>query len=115
MHIVFACIVGFLSGSILWSYFLGQLFYDVDIRNFGLDRNPGAMNAFRAKGFWLGASGELLDALKGFLPASKHKRASAAVVLDAPSVGALYGFCIAHCGNLKWKAGSALSLLGQEK
>jgi len=57
----------------------------------------------------------LLDALKGFLPASKHKRASAAVVLDAPSVGALYGFCIAHCGNLKWKAGSALSLLGQEK
>jgi len=26
------------------------------------------MNAFRAKGFWLGASGGLLDALKGFLP-----------------------------------------------
>ncbi len=68
MHIFFACIVGFLSGSILWSYLLGQLFYDVDIRDYGLDRNPGAMNAFRAKGFWLGASGGLLDALKGFLP-----------------------------------------------
>jgi len=53
MHIVFACIVGFLSGSILWSYLLGQLFYDVDIRNYGLDRNPGAMNAFRAKDFGL--------------------------------------------------------------
>jgi len=66
MHIVFACIVGFLSGSILWSYLLGQLFYDVDIRDYGLDRNPGAMNAFRAKGFWLGASGGLLDALKAF-------------------------------------------------
>jgi len=115
MHIFFACIVGFLSGSILWSYFLGQLFYDVDIRNYGLDRNPGAMNAFRAKGFWLGASGGLLDALKGFLPASKHKRASAAAVLDAASAGALYGFCTPYCGNLKWKAGSALSLLGQEK
>jgi len=50
MHIVFACFVGFLSGSILWSYLLGQLFYDVDIRDYGLDRNPGAMNAFRAQG-----------------------------------------------------------------
>ena len=68
MHIVFACIVGFLSGSILWSYLLGQLFYDVDIRDYGLDRNPGAMNAFRAKGLWLGASGGLLDVLKAFIP-----------------------------------------------
>jgi len=48
--------------------FTWPLFYDVDIRDYGLDRNPGAMNAFRAKGFWLGASGGLLDALKGFLP-----------------------------------------------
>jgi len=44
---------GVSSGSILWSYLLGQLFYDVDIRNYGLDRNPGAMNAFRAKDFGL--------------------------------------------------------------
>jgi len=60
------CGVSFWFHSLV--YLLGQLFYDVDIRDYGLDRNPGAMNAFRAKGFWLGASGGLLDALKGFLP-----------------------------------------------
>jgi len=115
MHIVFACIVGFPSGSILWSYLLGKLFYDVDIRDYGLDRNPGAMNAFRAKGFWLGTSGALLDALKGFVPASKQQRVGDDGALDVSSVEAFYGFRTTYCSNLKWKAGSVLSLLEHEK
>ena len=49
------------------------------------------------------------------VPLSKQQRVSAAVVLDAPSVGALYGFRITYCSSLKWKAGSALSLLEQDK
>lgn len=115
MHIVFAWIVGFLSGSILWSYFLGKLFYDVDILDYGLDRNPGAMNAFRARGFWLKTSGALLDALKGFVPVSKQQRVGDDGALDVPSIKPFYGFRTTYCSNLKWKADSTLSLPEQEK
>jgi len=90
MHIMFACLVGFLSGSILWSYLLGQLFYHVDIRDYGLDRNPGAMNAFQ-------------------------QRVGDDRVLHLPSVEAFYAFRITYCANLRWKTGSTLSLLEQEK
>jgi len=90
MHIIFACLVGFLSGSILWSYLLGKLFYDVDIRDYELDRNPRAVNAFQ-------------------------QRVSDNRVLHLPSVEAFYGFHITYCSNLKWKAGSVLSLLEQKK
>jgi len=56
------------------------------------------------------------DAMASVLvPLSKQQRVSAAVVLDAPSVGALYGFRTTYCSNLKWKADSTLSLPEQEK
>ncbi|MCL6488863.1 MAG: glycerol-3-phosphate acyltransferase [Alicyclobacillus mali] len=38
-----------------------------DPRSFG-DGNPGAANAFRAAGFWLGAAVLVLDVAKGFVP-----------------------------------------------
>jgi len=36
-------------------------------------------------------------------------------VLHLPSVEAFYGFRVTYCSNLKWKAGSVLSLVEQEK
>jgi len=36
-------------------------------------------------------------------------------VLHLPSIEPFYGFLITYCSNLKWKAGSVLSLLEHEK
>jgi len=58
---------GFLLGSIPFSLLLGRLVLKTDIRQFG-DRNPGAMNAFRAGGLRVGLAAGVLDFLKGALP-----------------------------------------------
>jgi len=49
------------------------------------------------------------------VPFSKQQRVGDNGALDVPSVGAFYGFLITYCSNLKWKAGSVLSLLEREK
>lgn len=60
-------ILAYLSGALPWSVWLGRLFYRVDPRRES-DGNPGAMNAFRAGGWKLGAAVLILDFLKGFVP-----------------------------------------------
>jgi len=56
------------------------------------------------------------DAMASVLvPFSKPQRVGDNGVLDVPSVEAFYGFLITYCSNLKWKAGSVLSLLEYEK
>ncbi len=58
--------LGFLSGSLMFSFWLSKL-KGKDLRKIG-DGNPGAVNAFRATGFWLGSLGLILDFLKGAVP-----------------------------------------------
>lgn len=50
-----------------FSFWLGHLFSQVDIRHYG-DGNPGAANAWRAGGWRLGLPASLLDYLKGAVP-----------------------------------------------
>ncbi len=57
---------GFLSGSLLFSYWLGLL-AGKDVRTVG-DGNPGAANAMKAAGLAIGLTGGALDFLKGALP-----------------------------------------------
>ncbi|MGQ9852311.1 MAG: glycerol-3-phosphate acyltransferase [Candidatus Oleimicrobiaceae bacterium] len=57
---------GFLSGSLLFSYWLGLL-VGKDVRTVG-DGNPGAANAIKAAGLTIGLVGGILDVLKGALP-----------------------------------------------
>ncbi|MCR4439162.1 MAG: glycerol-3-phosphate acyltransferase [bacterium] len=57
---------GFLSGSLMFSYWLGRL-GGQDVRKVG-DGNPGAANAIKAAGLAIGLAGGLLDFLKGALP-----------------------------------------------
>lgn len=57
---------GFLSGSLLFSYWLGLL-VGKDVRTVG-DGNPGAANAIKAAGLTIGLVGGILDMLKGALP-----------------------------------------------
>ena len=60
-------LISFLSGSIPFSVWLGQLFLKKDIRAYG-DRNPGATNVFRAGSPVLGVLVLLLDVFKAALP-----------------------------------------------
>jgi glycerol-3-phosphate acyltransferase PlsY len=59
--------VGFLSGSLMFSFWLGKLFLRRDVRDYG-DANPGAVNAWKAGGWKVGVPGALLDFAKGAAP-----------------------------------------------
>ncbi len=67
MDTLFWMAVGFLSGSIPFSVWLGRLLLRADIRRYG-DGNPGAANAWRAGGWPMGLLVGLLDYLKGGVP-----------------------------------------------
>jgi acyl phosphate:glycerol-3-phosphate acyltransferase len=60
--------LGYFLGSIPVSVWLGRLFLKKDIRDFGTDKNPGALNAWKAGRWALGVPVLLLDFLKGALP-----------------------------------------------
>lgn len=55
----------YLLGSIPWSVWLGKLFYQTDVRDYG-SGNAGATNTMRVLGPKIGLAVLLLDALKGF-------------------------------------------------
>ncbi|MEO0108424.1 MAG: glycerol-3-phosphate acyltransferase [candidate division WOR-3 bacterium] len=59
-------IAGYLSGSLMFSYWRGRL-AGQDIRRTG-DGNPGAANVFRSSGWLLGVPALVLDNLKGGVP-----------------------------------------------
>ncbi|MFO8150597.1 MAG: glycerol-3-phosphate acyltransferase [Trueperaceae bacterium] len=65
--VAFAWLVAFLSGSLPFSLWVGRIVTKRDVREVG-DGNPGATNAFRAGGAWLGITVLLLDVTKGVLP-----------------------------------------------
>lgn len=60
-------VIGYLSGSLMFSAWLVRLFKRKNIKEID-DGNPGASNAFRAGGAWLGVPAVLLDSLKGAVP-----------------------------------------------
>jgi glycerol-3-phosphate acyltransferase PlsY len=61
-------VVGYLSGSMPWGYWLVRIFRGEDIRTQG-SGNIGASNVWRVHGRRLGIPAVLLDTLKGFVPA----------------------------------------------
>lgn len=60
--------IGFLSGSIMYSYYIPRILYRLDVRGYSEDGNPGSTGAIRAVGVPLGLLCMLLDIAKGFLP-----------------------------------------------
>jgi len=62
-------VLGFFSGSLPFSVWLGRLVARADVRRYG-DGNPGAANAWRAGGWRAGVPALLLDYLKGATPVS---------------------------------------------
>ena len=59
-------VLGFISGSIPITYYLGKL-ASIDITNTG-DGNPGATNLWKSVGWKIGLLGFLLDVSKGAIP-----------------------------------------------
>jgi glycerol-3-phosphate acyltransferase PlsY len=60
-------VIGYLSGSITWGYWLVRVFRHEDIRTQG-SGNVGATNVWRVHGRRLGLPAVLLDTVKGFVP-----------------------------------------------
>jgi glycerol-3-phosphate acyltransferase PlsY len=60
-------IIGYVSGGLPFSVWLGKRFARADVRRVG-DGNPGAANAWKAGGWRVGVAALLLDYLKGALP-----------------------------------------------
>ncbi|MDW7992629.1 MAG: glycerol-3-phosphate acyltransferase [Anaerolineae bacterium] len=60
-------VLGFFSGSLPFSVWVGRLVARADVRRYG-DGNPGAANAWRAGGWKAGVPALLLDYLKGSVP-----------------------------------------------
>lgn len=59
---------GYLSGNIMYAYWLPRWLRGVDVREFGSDHNPGAANATIACGLTMGIACALMDILKGAVP-----------------------------------------------
>lgn len=68
LRCVLYTVVGYLSGGIMFSYWLPRILRHVDVRDFGEDHNPGGFNAITACGLPIGIACIMLDILKGTLP-----------------------------------------------
>lgn len=65
---LFFVIAGYLSGSILYGYWLPKLFCHVDVCRLSEDGNPGTANAFQYGGLTAGIAVLLMELLKGAVP-----------------------------------------------
>ena len=65
---VMLTMIGFLSGSVMYSYLIPKFFLHIDIRQNTSDSNPGGANAVAKSGPLVGAICILLDISKGFIP-----------------------------------------------
>ena len=77
-------VIGYLSGSVTWGYWLVRVFRHEDVRTKG-SGNVGATNVWRVYGRRLGLPAVLLDTAKGFVPVF------IATQLAGHGVGALTG------------------------
>ena len=103
-------ITGFISGSILYSYIIPKLLCKIDVVEQSDDENPGAANAIKAAGPYIGAVCLALDILKGFVPVyiaariTDHRNILFVLIMAAPVLGHSLGVFNA------WRGGKAISV-----
>lgn len=61
-------VLGYLSGGVLYAYWVPRWLKRLDVRDYGEDQNPGAANAAAACGLWIGILCAVLDIAKGCVP-----------------------------------------------
>ena len=96
-YIIFT-IIGYLSGSIMYAYWLPKLICGENITVNSSDGNPGTANAYKNGGFFIGTLVLICELLKGFLPVYLAGRTTAmrsllfTPVLIAPVLGHAFPF-----------------------
>ena len=68
MKYLFFSIIGYLSGCVMYGFWIPKLFKGVDVCALSDDGNPGTANAFKYGGFFAGSCTVVADVLKGFFP-----------------------------------------------
>jgi len=86
-------IVGFLSGSVPFSYLAGRFFAGRDVRREG-SGNVGATNVFRVAGRWAGIAAVIGDVLKSLLPIAAARLSGIAPGWQAATAA---GVVLGHC------------------
>ncbi len=86
-------ILGYLSGSVLYAYFIPKFLRNIDITELSDDHNPGTANAFMYAGIGDGILVLFLELAKGFVPIYLAKRILSggkvwfALVMASPVIG----------------------------
>lgn len=106
MEYAYYTMIGYLSGSVMFAYYLPKVLYKKDIRSLSKDGNPGVANTFAHAGIPVGILALVLELMKGFFPvyvASNHVEQTSlyfAFVMMAPVVGHAYSvFLKGHGGK----------------
>ena len=90
---IFFIVAGYLSGGILFGYYIPKLIKNVDVYIESEDGNPGTYNAFVCGGFWCGVITLIGDLSKGFIPVFLCHRVLGgqyllySLVIAAPAIG----------------------------
>ena len=110
INIILISAFGYLLGAIPFSFLIGKLLAQKDIRQVG-DGNPGGTNAWKAGGKFVGLLSIALDIFKGFLPVYIAQQISIVTwglipICIAPILG--------HATQpfLKFRGGKALGVTG---
>lgn len=75
MNYLFFTLTGYLSGSVLYAYWLPKLLCGKNVIEISNDNNPGTANAYKSSGVFIGTLVLFCELSKGFLPvyfAAKH-------------------------------------------
>lgn len=90
---LFWSVLGYLSGSVMYAYWIARIFGKKDIIFLSKDHNPGVANTFMITGIPLGMLALLCELLKGALPVYtaarflNTARPAFAAVICAPVIG----------------------------
>ena len=102
-------LIGFISGSMMYSYLLPKWFAKTNIIDESKDNNPGAVNAIKHAGTQIGIICLLLDMLKGFIPVflacvfTDRQGILFSLVIASPVLGHAFS------PMLGWKGGKAIA------
>ncbi len=89
MHILLA-LIAYLLGSIPTSYWIGKIFFQIDIRNHG-SGNAGATNTLRVLGWKVALPVLILDILKGYFAVKLYLFLPEALISQWPYIPLIYG------------------------
>lgn len=110
MKFLICSLFGYLSGSILFAYWIPKVLKRIDVRELGEDGNPGTANAFLYGGVLCGGLVLLCELLKGMLPVYISSKVlditnnGFSLVMAAPVIG--HAYSLFHKG----KGGKAIAV-----